>query len=104
MNPKIRRHEFNPGFPLSRPTLWRRAVVSDAELREPREFTFDEVPDLVFCEDISKFQKFKDARPFPSKLPGADPLRYVSDPAKATGVEKWSTESVGYEPSVYFAL
>ena len=103
--PEVRKHQFAPGFPLMRLVVWRHKVVQDAALAEPNGFTYDGFPDLVFCEDTSRFHEFSDARPFSCRLPGNDPQRFVANPEKVvptTGGQPLT--DVVYEPSVFFAL
>ncbi len=103
--PEVRDHGFFPGFPLPRPVVWRRAVVEDARLAEPKGFTYDGFPDLVFCEDTSRFHPFEDARAFSCRLPGGDPQRFVAVPERVVPTKggQPSTDVV-YEPSVFFAV
>lgn len=102
---EVKKHEFQPGFPLSRPVVWKRKVVQDSDLAEPNGFTYDGFPDLVFCEDTSRFHEFADARPFSCRLAGSDSQRFVANPERVgpTGSGQALTE-VAYEPSVFFAL
>jgi hypothetical protein len=85
--------------------VWRHAIVEDARLAEPKGFTYDGFPDLVFCEDTSRFQAFEDARAFSCRLPGSDPQRYVAVPERVVPTKGGlpSTDVV-YEPSVFFAV
>lgn len=103
--PEVTKHQFAPGFPLAKPVAWRHKVVEDAALAEPNGFTYDGFPDLVFCEDTSRFHEFSDARPFTCRLPGNDPQRFVANPEKVgpTAGGQPLTDVV-YEPSVFFAL
>jgi hypothetical protein len=101
----VKKHEFAPGFPLSRPVVWRQKVIQDAELAEPTGFTYDGFPDLVFCEDTSKFVEFTHARPFSCRLPSGDTQRFVADHRKEKqGRTAHSLDGVLYEPSVFFTL
>ena len=101
----VRKHAYVPGFPLSRPVVWRQKVVQDPDLAEPKGFTYDGFPDLVFCEDTSRFHEFGDARPFLCRLPGTDQQRFVANPDKVGPTAGGqSLTDVVYEPSVFFAL
>jgi hypothetical protein len=103
--PAVRQHEFLPGFPLSRPVVWRNRVARCAELAEPTGFTYDGFPDVVFCEDTSQFHGFSDARSFSSRLPGSDPQRWVANPERVVPKSGGHIlTDVSYEPSVFFAL
>lgn len=103
--PDVANHQFTPGFPLSRSVVWRRKIVQDGALAEPNGFTYDGFPDLVFCEDTSKFHEFCESRPFSCRLPGNDPQRFVADPEKVVPTSGGqSLTDVVYEPSVFFAL
>lgn len=103
--PEVRDHAFEPGFPLPRPVVWRHAVVEDARLAEPKGFTYDGFPDLVFCEDTSKFQPFEDTRAFSCRLPGGDPQRFVALPERVVPTKGGQPSTdVLYEPSVFFAV
>ena len=99
------KHLFAPGFPISRPAVWRKAVLADPDLAEPAGFTYDDFPDVVFCEDVSCFVDFKRSRSFSSRLPDSDPQRFVSDGEEGKSTkEEFPTSAVSYEPSVLFAL
>lgn len=103
--PAVRLHEFMPGFPLSRPVVWRNKVAGGAELSEPSGFTYDGFPDLVFCEDTSRFHAFEDAKSFQCRLPGSDPQRFVANPERIEPAHGGRVlTDVDYEPSVFFAL
>lgn len=93
---KVKDFAFEPNFLISRPVVWKHKVLGNAELSEPRGFNYEGIPDLVFCEDTSRFVPFSEARPFLSRLPGVDQQRFV-DAAN-------HTSGVAYEPSVLFAL
>jgi hypothetical protein len=96
---------FDPGFPLARPVVWKQKVLQTPELAEPAGFSYDNFPDMVFCEDASRFHEFSDSRPFQSRLPGGDPQRFVANPGKVTDATwKHALADVNYEPSVLFAL
>lgn len=102
--PGVEKHAFSPGFPLARPALWRRAVSQDTDLAEPSGFTYDGFPDLVFCEDTSRFHAFEDARSFSCRLPG-DTQRFVANPERIVPTTGGlPLTDVVYEPSVLFAL
>lgn len=102
---EVRDHAFDPGFPLPRPVVWRHAVVEDSRLAEPKGFTYDSFPDLVFCEDTSRFHPFEDARAFSCRLPGSDPQRFVAIPERVTPASGGQPlTDVVYEPSVFFAV
>lgn len=103
--PTVRKHLFAPGFPLSRPVVWRRGVERSAELAEPSGFTYDRFPDLVFCEDTSRFHPFEDAKPFACRLPSVDPQRFVANPDRIAPTNGGRVlTDVMYEPSVLFTL
>lgn len=103
--PGLDAHLFNPGFPMVRPVVWKQKVLEDAALSEPAGFSYDDFPDMVFCEDTSRFHEFSDSRPFQSHLPGNDPQRYVANPDNVTSKDwKHPLSDVSYEPSVLFAL
>lgn len=102
---EVSHHVFKPGFPVSRETVWKQKIINDPALAEPSGFVYDGFPDLVFCEDTSRFLPFSNARSFLSKLPGADPQRFVADPNAVTSLNRhFSPNAVAYEPSVLFAL
>lgn len=99
----IHKYEFSPPFLLSRPAFFRLTLEADAQSEEPSGFNYNNIPDLVFCEDISQFLEFPSARAFPCSLDTAETQRYVCDPEMYTaGTHK--TSDVDYEPSVLFAL
>jgi hypothetical protein len=103
--PGVHQHEFRPGFPLPRPVVWRHAVLADARLAEPKGFTYDAFPDLVFCEDTSRFQLFEHSRAFSCRLPGGDPQRFVAHPERVVPINGGQPlTGVLYEPSVFFAV
>ncbi len=103
--PALRQHEFAPGFPLSRPVVWRQKVARDADLAEPTGFTYDGFPDLVFCEDTSRFHTFDEAKSFSCRLPGSDSQRFVANPERIVPrMGGHVLTDVAYEPSVFFAL
>lgn len=103
--PSVRNHKFAPGFPTSRPVVWRHKIAQDKGLLEPAGFTYDGFPDLVFCEDTSHFHEFTDARPFSCRLPGSDSQRFVAHPDKVHPQKNGhSLVDVGYEPSVFFLI
>lgn len=96
---------FDPGFPLARPVVWKQKVLQTPALAEPAGFSYDDFPDMVFCEDTSSFHEFSESRPFQSRLPGSDPQRFVANPGKiADPAWKHPLTDVNYEPSVLFAL
>ena len=103
--PAVRAHEFQPGLPISRPAVWRQRVAVDLALREPSGFKYDDFPDMVFCENTSRFEQFALTKPFSSRLPVGDPQRFVLDPGQAvlssTGFE---VNHVAHEPQVLFAI
>lgn len=101
----VKKYEFAPGLPLSRPVVWRNLVIADPELNEPSGFTYDNFPDLVFCEDTSQFHEFAQSRIFSSKLPTSDPQRFVEMPHRSDDSNSDNKFiDVLYEPSVYFTL
>lgn len=101
----VGRYTFEPGFLVSRPVVWKHKVLEDAALSEPKGFSYEGIPDLVFCEDTSSFVEFTNAKPFTSRLPGADPQRFVVNQEKLGELEVVSSPAgVAYEPSVLFAL
>lgn len=103
--PAVRLHAFEPEFPLSRPVVWRRRVARAVELVEPSGFTYDGFPDLVFCEDTSRFLLFDDARSFSCRLPSNDPQRFVANPDRVVPSHGGHVlTDVVYEPSVFFAV
>ncbi len=102
----VKKHSFALDVLMPRPVVWKHAVIADKDLAEPKGFTYDGFPDLVFCEDTSSFLPFENAKGFPSSLPGSDPQRFVANPdkvAECVGTE-FGINHVSYEPAVYFAL
>lgn len=103
--PGVRQHAFEPAFPLSRSVVWRKKVARAADLAEPMGFTYDGFPDLVFCEDTSRFHAFEDARSFSCRLPSSDPQRFVVNPDRVVPKDGGHVlTDVVYEPSVFFAV
>lgn len=101
----IDKYAFEPKFLVSRPVLWKRRVIEDEEFSEPKGFSYEDIPDLVFCEDTSTFVEFANAKPFTSRLPGADPQRFVINQQKLGEFDGGLLlAGVAYEPSVLFAL
>lgn len=103
--PEVKKYSFESGFPTSRPTVWRRKVAAAQDLAEPCGFTYDDFPDLVFCEDTSRFIEFADAQSFSCRLPSGDPQRFVANREKITPLQQgYVLTDVSYEPSVLFAI
>ena len=88
---------------LSRPAFFRGPLADDGNTREPSGFNYNEIPDLVFCEDVSRFLEFPSARPFACSLDSEETQRYVCDPDVFTE-GKFKASEVEYEPSALFAL
>jgi hypothetical protein len=104
---KVDLAEFTYDHPLllSRPAYFRRLIERDDVAAEPVGFNYNECPDLVFCEDISGFAEFSDARPFPSSLPCTDNQRYVINPDRVKSpAGPQCLNDVDYEPASLFAL
>lgn len=106
VHPKVSSYAFHPNFLVSRPVVWKHKVLlEDPELSEPQGFSYEAIPDLVFCEDTSKFVPFTEAKPFTSRLPGADPQRFIANHEMLGEIKgAGSLAGVVYEPSVLFAL
>jgi hypothetical protein len=101
----VQPHAFQHGLLLSRPAVWRQRVATDIALREPSGFKYDDFPDMVFCENTSKFVEFELAKPFSSRLPVSDPQRFVMDPGKAAAASTgFEVNHVAHEPQVLFAI
>lgn len=102
---RVNQHEYLPGFRLARPVVWRKKASADPLLAEPAGFTYDDFPDLVFCEDVSRFHPFDKARAFTCRLPTGDTQRFVANPKDVAPTKGgFSLSDVAYEPSVLFAL
>ena len=52
------KHQYPLNFLTSRPVFYHRSIESDESLLEPPGFDYADYPDLVFCEDLSKFIDF----------------------------------------------
>ena len=88
----------------SRPVFYRRKIESDPKLGEPEGFNYNELPDLVFSEDLSQFIEFEFAKPYPCGLKCADDQRYVADHVKLPSSDVHKIADVSYEPAAKFAL
>lgn len=101
----VKKYLYPISFLASKPVFYRRKIESDENLFEPVGFDYSNYPDLVFCEDLSKFIDFNMSRPYPSGLRGSDNQRYVSDPTKLPKIQGSHTViDVNYEPAALFAL
>lgn len=90
---------------LSRPAwFWRRLSNYDriAEVSDPWS---TKRPELVFCEDISKFLPQKASREFVADLPSPFVRRFVSAP-DSKEVRKFAEDlrQIKYVPAVRFSL
>lgn len=104
MQPDVRKHQFNPGFPISRPVVWRQAVLSDPKTAEPSGFTYEGFPDLVFCENTSKFAEFEKCSSFESDLQGPDKQRFIIRKTSNDSRAEHAIDDVLYEPSVRLTI
>lgn len=81
---------------FSRPVYWLEKVRRKFPM--PDDFDISKVPDLVFCEDSSKFVARNDAVSFPSDLAGFDNERWVENDLECEG------KDVNYEPQSYLLM
>lgn len=99
----LRKYKYKFECFLTRPAFFRSMLATGDDTQEPSGFNYNEIPDLVFCEDVSQFLDFSSARPFACSLDSEETQRYVCDPdVFITG--KFKTSEVEYEPSALFAL
>lgn len=102
---RIQEFRFEKQDWLSRPAwFWGRLSNYDriAEVADPWS---SNRPDLVFCEDLSKFLPREAAREFVADLPSPFVRRFVADPGSKE-VRKFASElrKVNYIPAVRFSL
>lgn len=83
-------------FFYSRPAYWVQEV--DHSFPVPEAFEISLVPDLVFCEDSSRFHERVKSSSFPSDLIGYDNERWVE------GDQKCGENDVSYEPQAYLLM
>lgn len=88
------RYEHQEFF--SRPVYWIEKVRRKYPM--PASFEISAIPDLVFCEDSSKFRLRDESFSFPSDLAGFDNERWVENDLKCEG------RDVNYEPQSYLLM
>jgi hypothetical protein len=91
---------------LSRPAWLWRDLQDSKVIRALRSSRTDELPDYVFCEDISRFVPREQAREFVAEVPSSFNRRYVANPA-CVGLparQRKFLATVSYQPEVRLAL
>ncbi|MFQ5651433.1 MAG: hypothetical protein ACE5IY_15975 [bacterium] len=90
---KIEEFRFKKDNWLSRPAWFWHQVSNSDQIDEVRNPWATERPDLVFCEDISKFMQKSETQEFVAELPSPFVRRFVK-------IER----AVSYKPGVRFSL
>ncbi len=92
---------------LSRAAWFWNGVSNCQKIEEVADpwSTKRKIPDLVFCEDISRFLRREAAREFVADLPSPFVRRFVVDP-ESPKTPKFARElkKISYRPSVHFSL
>lgn len=83
-------------FFYSKPAYWIQKV--EQAFPVPEQFDISKVPDLVFCEDSSRFNDRSASSSYPSDLVGYDNERWVE------GKLRSGDKDVSYEPQAYLLM
>ncbi|UMZ11908.1 hypothetical protein I9018_31335 [Pseudomonas sp. MPFS] len=89
-------YKVEPECLFSRPTFWAERARRDSQF--PDKFEFSKLPNIQFCEDVSRFVPEDQASSFPSDVIAFDKKRWVEIP-KSSG-----TSTVNYEPQSYLLM
>jgi hypothetical protein len=102
---RIQEFRFDKQDWLSRPAWFWGGLSNHDKIAEVVDPWSTERPDLVFCEDISKFLPRGAAREFVADLPSPFVRRFVADP-KSKETQKFAKDlrEVNYMPAVRFSL
>lgn len=87
--------EFVPSFFFSRPVFW--GVKARNRLFAPNEFIFDDMPDIQFCENTSRFAPTESCSDYPSDVLAFDKKRWISK-------ENLVVTGGNYEPQSYLLM
>ena len=96
VNPELVKHAVKNSFMYSRPAFWVEQIKEAFPV--PDDFDIAQVPDLVFCEDSSRFLERDKASSYPSDLIGYDNERWVEGELQCDG------KGVSYEPQAYLLM
>jgi hypothetical protein len=88
-------YEFQPSFLFSRKVYW--AESARREIQYPEGYDFDNVLQVQFCEDHSKFFLESECSSFPSDVLAFDKKRWVFDRSP-------DVVTVNYEPQSYLLM
>lgn len=102
----VRAFEVPQRFLASRPLFRYGDIQAAPQLAKPKGFSFDKLPALAFCEDVSQFVDRGSERAYPSLLPGRYSVRFVCDQDSFPGTwpEVQDPKRVDYVPQSLFAL
>lgn len=102
----LKAFQFSARSWLSRPAWLWRDLQNATAMQTLRSSRKGEVPDYVFCEDISRFVPRKQAREFVAEVPSAFNRRYISNPSTVAlpAKQREFLASVTYQPEVRLAL
>lgn len=102
---KLRDHVFPKAQWLSRPAWFWPLVSEDERIDEVSEPWLSKRPEIVFCEDLSRFLPRGLAREFVADVPGSYARRYVADRVKMADDDlRQELGRVRYRPMSQFAL
>ncbi|MDY7229030.1 hypothetical protein [Hyalangium rubrum] len=90
---KISRFAFKKAHWLSRPAWFWRELSECQDIEEVARPWSSKAPDVVFCEDTSRFVRHDKAKEFAADLPSPFVRRYVEEVARVT-----------YKPAVRFSM
>ncbi len=94
---RLDRYRFDDSLCLSRPAWWWQECSEDETIPEVSDPFASGEPEVVFCEDTSRFVKPEDVRPFRTELNTPFASRFVEGPSGPRAV-------VQYHPASFFAL
>jgi len=102
---KVQRHRFREQDWLSRPVWFWNEVSRLEAIAEIKKPWSAERPDLVFCEDVSRFLRQQEAREFVADLASPFVRRFVVDHGSCSDHELASElRRVNYRPKVRFSI
>lgn len=67
----VKAFEVTQRFLASRPLFRYGDIQATPQFAKPKGFSFDRLPPLAFCEDVSQFVDRSEARPYQVKIEGS---------------------------------
>ena len=103
--PLLEKFAFAPKCLLSRAAYWGEDI-SESEVAFPKDgWKYEELPDLVFLEDMSTFASRDKSLEYDCQLGSTYDLRFVCDTSKLPpGRKDFSPRDVEYVPAVWLTL